>query len=174
MGIAFFDFDQTLISVNSARMWIRREVALGQISKSQAVRAGLWLLQYELGFAAMEQMVGRAIAALAGTRERDIRERTVSFYERQVRGLFRPEYPALAQEERGKQKPRQTVQIGLMLVVHWAGLILQARRYFLLMLQKGYGKKLILHPMMASKMSLGDLSMTLRQKVDQKLCEFDC
>jgi HAD superfamily hydrolase (TIGR01490 family) len=90
MRIAFFDMDQTLLSVNSARMWIRREVALGQITKSQAMRAGLWLLQYELGLASVEQGVGRAIAALAGTKARDIRERTQSFYDRQLRTLFRP------------------------------------------------------------------------------------
>ncbi len=90
MRIAFFDLDQTLIAANSARMWIRREVALGQITKGQALRAGAWLLQYELGFASVEEAVGRAIAALAGTRSADIRERTHSFYERQVRPLFRP------------------------------------------------------------------------------------
>ena len=90
MRIAFFDLDQTLIAVNSARMWIRREVALGHISKSQALRAAAWLVQYELGFASVEEAVGRAIAALAGTRSADIKERTSSFYERQVRPLFRP------------------------------------------------------------------------------------
>jgi HAD superfamily hydrolase (TIGR01490 family) len=98
MRIAFFDLDQTLLSVNSARLWIRREVALGQISKAQAARAGLWLLQYELGFASAEQAVGRAISTLAGTRADDLRERTKSFYERQVRLLFRP--GALAELER--------------------------------------------------------------------------
>jgi HAD superfamily hydrolase (TIGR01490 family) len=90
MRIAFFDLDQTLLCVNSARMWLRREVALGQITKAQAMRAGLWLVRYELGFASVEQAVGRAIASLAGTKARDIRERTESFYERQVRTLFRP------------------------------------------------------------------------------------
>jgi HAD superfamily hydrolase (TIGR01490 family) len=90
MPIAFFDLDQTLLCENSAALWIRREVALGHISKSQAVRAGFWLVQYELGLASVEQGVGRAIAALAGTKARDIRERTQSFYERQVRQLFRP------------------------------------------------------------------------------------
>ena len=90
MRIAFFDLDQTLIAVNSARMWIRREVALGHITHTQALRAGAWLVRYELGFASVEEAVGRAIAALAGTRAVDIRGRTESFYQRQVRPLFRP------------------------------------------------------------------------------------
>ena len=101
MRIAFFDLDQTLIAVNSARMWIRREVALGHITRGQALRAGAWLVRYELGFASLEDAVGRAIAALAGTREVDIRGRTVSFYERQVRALFRP--GALAEVKRARE-----------------------------------------------------------------------
>jgi HAD superfamily hydrolase (TIGR01490 family) len=107
MRIAFFDLDQTLIAVNSARMWIRREVALGHITRGQALRAAAWLLQYELGFASVEEAVGRAIAALAGTRSADIRERTGSFYERQVRPLFRP--GALAEVESRRREADRLV-----------------------------------------------------------------
>ena len=32
MGVAFFDLDKTLLAVNSATLWIRREVALGHIT----------------------------------------------------------------------------------------------------------------------------------------------
>lgn len=107
MRIAFFDLDQTLICVNSARMWIRREVALGQLTKGQALRAGAWLLRYQLGFASVEEAVGRAIAALAGTREIDIRGRTTSFYQRQVRPLFRP--GGLAEISRARLAGARTV-----------------------------------------------------------------
>src|SRR4051812_17780065 len=107
MRIAFFDLDQTLISVNSARMWIRREVALGQLTKAQALRAATWLVRYELGFASVEDAVGRAIAALAGTRSQDIRERTNSFYDRQVRPLFRP--GGLAEVDKARAAGSRTV-----------------------------------------------------------------
>ncbi|MBK7864807.1 MAG: HAD family phosphatase [Archangiaceae bacterium] len=107
MRIAFFDLDQTLIAVNSARMWIRREVALGQLTRSQALRAATWLVRYQLGFASVEDAVGRAIAALAGTRALDIRERTDSFYDRQVRPLFRP--GGLAEVERARSAGARTV-----------------------------------------------------------------
>jgi HAD superfamily hydrolase (TIGR01490 family) len=90
MRIAFFDLDLTLIAANSASMWIRREVALGHLTRTQNVRAASWLVRYQLGFASVEDAVGRAIAALAGTRSSDLRGRTDSFYERQVRPLFRP------------------------------------------------------------------------------------
>lgn len=107
MRIAFFDLDQTLIAVNSARMWIRREVALGHITKGQALRAGAWLVRYELGFASVEEAVGRAIAALAGTRAADIRGRTESFYVRQVRPLFRP--GAMKELERARDQSDRLV-----------------------------------------------------------------
>jgi HAD superfamily hydrolase (TIGR01490 family) len=90
VGIAFFDFDRTLIAANSGVLWVRRELALGHITRLQAARAGLWLLRYELGVATMEDAVRRAISALAGHPERDLRERTETFYRQAVRGLYRP------------------------------------------------------------------------------------
>lgn len=89
MAIAFFDLDLTLLSANSGKLWIRREVALGQLSKRTALQAALWLAQYQLGLGGFA-LVSRAISTTEGMIEAQLVARTASFYESQVRSLFRP------------------------------------------------------------------------------------
>ena len=89
MSIAFFDFDETLIVGNSGRLWIRRELRNGHISRTQALRATTWMLRYRLGFATMEDALRTAIRSLQGTPEETLRRRTREFYEEEVRQLYR-------------------------------------------------------------------------------------
>jgi HAD superfamily hydrolase (TIGR01490 family) len=89
MAIAFFDVDKTLLSVNSATLWIQRELRAGHISRAQAARAGLWVGLYHLGFARMEGVLTDAVATLKGKRERDVINRTLEFYEQEVRHTVR-------------------------------------------------------------------------------------
>lgn len=100
MSIAFFDFDLTLIAANSARLWLRRELALGHLGRSQVVRASYWLARYQLGLGTLDDAVGRAIAQLEGTDAAQLKARTRSFYERQVRQLYRPGARARVLEHR--------------------------------------------------------------------------
>ena len=90
MAIAFFDLDKTLLSVNSGTLWVRREVALGHISKRQGLKAIFWLAQYAMGLANAEQMVEEAVAYATGTSSAELRERTTRFYEEEVRTTWRP------------------------------------------------------------------------------------
>ncbi|PTL77397.1 HAD family phosphatase [Vitiosangium sp. GDMCC 1.1324] len=90
MAIAFFDLDKTLLAVNSGSLWVRRELALGHITRMQALRASMWLARYHLGFVAMQDAVREAIRHLQGTGEQHMRERTVRFYAEMVRSQFRP------------------------------------------------------------------------------------
>lgn len=90
MAIAFFDFDRTLIAANSGPLWVRTELKLGHLTRWQALRAATWLAAYSVGFAGLDVAVQRAIATLAGTRERDLRERTERFYRSQLSSLYRP------------------------------------------------------------------------------------
>ncbi|MBN1210645.1 MAG: HAD family phosphatase [Myxococcaceae bacterium] len=90
MSVAFFDLDKTLLAVNSGTLWIRRELALGHITRLQALRASLWIARYHLGFVSMQDAVLAAISHLAGTPAQAFQERTTAFYEEQVRPLFRP------------------------------------------------------------------------------------
>jgi HAD superfamily hydrolase (TIGR01490 family) len=90
VGIAFFDLDLTLLSVNSAVLWVRAELKVGRISRIQALRAAAWLVRYRLGMASMDDAIRDAIATLEGTPVDSLQQRTAAFYEREVRGLFRP------------------------------------------------------------------------------------
>ena len=90
MAIAFFDMDKTLLAVNSGSLWIRRELALGHITRLQALHASLWLARYHLGFVSMKDALVQAISHLRGAREQPMRERTVLFYEEMVRFQYRP------------------------------------------------------------------------------------
>jgi HAD superfamily hydrolase (TIGR01490 family) len=90
MAIAFFDLDKTLLAVNSASLWVRQELALGHISRWQALRASTYLARYHLGFVSLREALLRAIAYLEGSAEQHLRERTTGFYEAHVRSQYRP------------------------------------------------------------------------------------
>ena len=68
MSVAFFDLDKTLLAVNSATLWVRRELALGHITRVQALRASLWIARYHLGFVSMEDVLLRGHLPAGGHR----------------------------------------------------------------------------------------------------------
>lgn len=90
MRLAFFDMDRTLIAVNSGTLWVRRELALGNLRKREAIWAMWWLARYQLGFVSGEDLVAQAIERLSGSSSSALRARTVSFYESEVKRAFRP------------------------------------------------------------------------------------
>lgn len=102
MSIAFFDFDRTLIAVNSASLWIRRELRLGFLSWWEAIRASAWLLRYELGFADLESVVRLVIGSLQGSSEDALKGRVGDFYAQQIRGLYRPRAREALESHRAK------------------------------------------------------------------------
>ena len=65
-AVAFFDFDNTLLSVNSAWLWVRRELRLGHVTRWQAIQAALWMVRYQLGFVSLDAALKRVIGALHG------------------------------------------------------------------------------------------------------------
>ena len=89
-AIAFFDLDRTVIAVNSATGWIRREVRQGFLSKRQAVTGAWWIGKYQLGFARMDQAIADAVATLAGQEEQVVRARTHAFWHEEVAPTVRP------------------------------------------------------------------------------------
>jgi HAD superfamily hydrolase (TIGR01490 family) len=88
--LAFFDLDRTVLSVNSGSRWVRREVEQGHLRKRTALRAMVWLVGYELGFAAGEEMIAQAVAHAVGTPASELAARTRSFFESEVRQTYRP------------------------------------------------------------------------------------
>ena len=89
-AIAFFDVDKTLLSVNSATLWLRRELRHGHLTRAQVLRASVWVGLYGLGFAKMEDVLGRAVQSLDGKTERDVVLRTLAFWREEVRATIRP------------------------------------------------------------------------------------
>ncbi len=99
-GIAFFDVDKTLLGVNSASLWVKREIKAGNVSLWQGVRAGFWVALYELGLARMEDVLIEAVATLAGKTERDVIDRTLAFYREAVRQTILPAGRAAVQRHK--------------------------------------------------------------------------
>jgi HAD superfamily hydrolase (TIGR01490 family) len=90
MRIAFFDLDKTLISRNSATLWIRFELAAGRATRWQALQALGWVLRYNLGAADLTDVIRRSVTTLARQREDEMRPRVQQFYTDLVRPLYRP------------------------------------------------------------------------------------
>ena len=90
MAIAFFDLDLTVLARNSGSLWVRSELRSGHLSRWQALRATYWITRYHLGFARLEDLFLESIASLTGKPEAEMRERTLGFYQSEIRGLIRP------------------------------------------------------------------------------------
>lgn len=100
LSIAFFDLDKTLISRNSATLWIRFELAARRISRWQALQGLGWVVRYSLGSADMSEAIRRSVATLRGQPEEEMRQRARLFYDQLVRPLYRPGALAAVQEHR--------------------------------------------------------------------------
>jgi HAD superfamily hydrolase (TIGR01490 family) len=100
--IAFFDVDKTVLSVNSASLWVRRELRLGHLGRWPAARAFAWAAVYALGAARMERVIVTAVGTLRGQREAELHERTVDFWREEVRGFIRPAARARVETHRAR------------------------------------------------------------------------
>jgi HAD superfamily hydrolase (TIGR01490 family) len=100
---AFFDLDGTLLAVNSAALWVRRERSYGRLSRSQALRAAFFFAGYRLGVVDIEQALKTALQTIAGTEEQLLREAVRDWYVSEVAPLAAPgAFPILdAHRKRG-------------------------------------------------------------------------
>jgi len=87
---AFFDLDKTLITINSARLWITREYRLGRISFFQLLQGTAFILLYHLGLVDMDVAMGKAIATVGGLPEEDLRRRTEKWFGEEVAPFAAP------------------------------------------------------------------------------------
>ena len=88
--IAFFDVDKTILRVNSAALWVQREVRAGNMRRRDAARAAFWLGAYQLGYANIEDLIAEAVRTLKGKRERDVIDRTMEFYREEIAHTVKP------------------------------------------------------------------------------------
>ena len=100
MAIAFFDFDRTLVACNSGSLWVRAEVRNGHLGRLQALHAAAFLAAYHLGFVDVVKTLEKAVSVYAGTPEAEIRRRTESLYDAEVRQQYRPGGRAAVDEHR--------------------------------------------------------------------------
>jgi HAD superfamily hydrolase (TIGR01490 family) len=84
-GAAFFDLDGTLLIVNSARLWLRRERRMGRITSWQVARATLRLGAYRLGVLDMEDTLRAALVPYRGMTEEALRAETQAWWREDVR-----------------------------------------------------------------------------------------
>ncbi len=87
---AYFDFDRTLIDVNSGTLWMRHERRGGRVTRWQMLVATTYFLRYHLSLIDMEQAMTRALATVAGTPEADVDRRTRQWYHAEVRPHLQP------------------------------------------------------------------------------------
>ncbi|HCH64795.1 MAG: HAD-IB family hydrolase [Deltaproteobacteria bacterium] len=89
-AIAFFDLDKTVLSINSARAWVRAEHRAGRLGLRDLVQSAWWLGQYRLGFARMDDVLRDAISSLEGHPVGDFDERVARFWTDDVAPTVRP------------------------------------------------------------------------------------
>ncbi|HTT70797.1 MAG TPA: HAD-IB family hydrolase [Anaeromyxobacteraceae bacterium] len=87
---AFFDLDGTLLTVNSARLWLLRERRLGRLRLGQVVHATFMLAQYRLGLLDMESALRASLVTLRGQSEEYLRRETRAFWREAVRPFVAP------------------------------------------------------------------------------------
>jgi len=87
---AFFDLDGTLLTVNSANLWVKRELRLGRIRYWQFLRAAMWLGGYRLGMLDMDRALTAALTQLVGVDEESIRAETHQWWHEEVRPHIAP------------------------------------------------------------------------------------
>lgn len=81
---AFFDLDGTLLTVNSAGLWIRRERRLGRLRKRQMAKAAAWFAMYKMGVLDIEVAMGEAASTVTGESEQALETATREWYADEV------------------------------------------------------------------------------------------
>ena len=70
--IVFFDLDLTLLSENSAHLWLRRARRKKLVSNWTAFQGIVWISLYHLGFGHIEQALSKGVKTLRGLKETDL------------------------------------------------------------------------------------------------------
>lgn len=97
---AFFDLDGTLLSVNSARLWIRSEFREQRLSRWQVLQGAFYLVAYHFGLVTMDSALGEALATVRGVSEETIRQRTRRWFDDEVVRFVAPGGKAAVDEHR--------------------------------------------------------------------------
>lgn len=102
MTIAFFDLDKTLLSVNSARLWIKNQSKNNAITSWQMLKFSYGLLRYYFGSANIETQINEAILLVKGKKETELLEEMSNFYHQEVKKNYRPGAMITLEKHRSK------------------------------------------------------------------------
>jgi HAD superfamily hydrolase (TIGR01490 family) len=97
---AFFDVDRTLVSVNTARLFLRDLRRRGEISFLRALRALGWMAKYHLSLIDLQIIAANIAEQMRGKSETEFAEQCRRWVEKEVLPLVTP--GALRQIERHK------------------------------------------------------------------------
>jgi HAD superfamily hydrolase (TIGR01490 family) len=97
---AFFDLDGTLLTVNSASLWVKHERRMGRLSAWKMARAGFLLAGYKLGTLDMENVLREALGSVVGVEEEGVRQETRAWWEKEVRPFVAPGAAAVLEQHR--------------------------------------------------------------------------
>lgn len=89
-GAAFFDLDGTLLTVNSAGLWIRREQRRGRLGHRHLALAALYFVGYRLSVIDIDKVMRNALSTVRGTEESTVRAETHAWWREEVRPYFAP------------------------------------------------------------------------------------
>lgn len=98
--VAFFDLDETLLAVNSARLWARHLWQQKQVSHLQLARFFAYLLRYKLALIDAEKIAALAAEQLLDRVEDDLRAQVHAWYDLHVQQHLYAEGRALVEEHR--------------------------------------------------------------------------
>ena len=87
---AFFDLDGTLLTINSASLWFKREFAEGRITRIQAIKAGLFFFGYHLSLINVDKAVTAGLTTIAGVEEASVRKAIHDWYRETIIPLAAP------------------------------------------------------------------------------------
>jgi len=84
MRAALFDMDRTLVSRETASLWMRYQRDIGKASMLDALRVSYWVLKYTFGVLKAEETAERLVRTLEGTREDEFIARCEDWFARYV------------------------------------------------------------------------------------------
>ena len=88
--VAFFDLDLTILSVNSATLWVKQEFQGHRLSTWDLCRAFYWLTLYHFGAHSLEPALLSAIQSLRGQEIEDFNARVLELFQRRLVNTIRP------------------------------------------------------------------------------------
>jgi HAD superfamily hydrolase (TIGR01490 family) len=102
---AFFDLDRTLLTVNSGKLWLRRERREKRVSAWQLLQGTFFMLAYSLHAVDMQGVMVRALQTVKGLDEDTVRAWTREWFEAEVTPHEAPGARAALDWHRGQGHP---------------------------------------------------------------------